>query len=161
VSATLRAAALVALLGPLAGLAAVGVGQQSAPPARRVKVTIVVIFASEKGDRIDPRLKCIAAEVQKRNPQLKGFRVGSMECRSLAVGDAISVAPVKGETTQVVVRQAMDRTKKVELAVAPPCQGEFVYRTVCGKFFPVITRCLNDKQERLILAIRVQPCHGK
>ena len=161
VSAPLRAAALLGLLGLLAALAARGLAQEEAPAARRVKVTVVVILASEKSDNVDPDLKCIAAEVRKRNPQLKGFRLRSMTCRSLAVDEASAFPTIKGETAQVVVRQSMDKTRKVELAVTPPCQGEIVYRTVCGKFLPIVTRCRSADHERLILAIRVQPCPGK
>jgi hypothetical protein len=157
----LRAAALVGLLGPLAGLAAMTCGQEGAPMGHKVKVTVVAILASDKGDKVDARLKCIADEVRKLDPQLKAFRVGSMTCRSLAVNEASAFPTVKGETALVVIRQAMDKSKKVELAVTPPCQGEIVYRTVCGKFLPIITRCQNKKGERLILAIRVQPCPGK
>jgi hypothetical protein len=157
----LRAAALLGLLAALTALAAASLAQEEPAPPRRVKVTVVVILASEKGDMVDPRLKCVAAEVRKRDPQLKSFRVQSMTRRSLAVNESSSFPTIKGETTQVVIRQAMDRSKKVELAVTPPCQGEIEYRTVCGKFLPIVTRCYNQQHERLILAIQVQPCHGK
>ena len=159
-SASLRAAAQLGLLAAATALAAASLAQEGSAPARRVKVTVVVILASETSDKVDPRLACIAGEVRKRDPQLKGFRVERMECRSLAVNESFSFKTVKGESAQVVIRRAMDKSKKVELAVTPPCQGEIVYRTVCGKFLPIVTRCWNDAHERLILAVSVKPCHG-
>jgi hypothetical protein len=158
VSFPLRA---VGPLGLLTTLAVMALGQPPTAPARRVKVTLVVILASEQGNKIEPLVKCIADQVRKRDPQLKSFRVGSMSKKSLAVGETAAFLVMKGESAQVVIRQAADSSNHVELAITPPCQGEIVYRTVCGKFLPIVTRCVNDKKERLILAVRVQPCHGK
>jgi hypothetical protein len=39
--------------------------------------------------------------------------------------------------------------------------GEVEYTTCCGKFFPIITRYQTKDKERLIIAIRVQPCNKK
>jgi hypothetical protein len=158
VSALLRAAGPLALT---AALTVTALGQPESAPPRHVKVTLVVILASEKGDKVEPLLKRIAEQVRKRDPQLKSFRVGSMTRKSLAVNETATFPVMKGESAQVVIRQSADGSNHVELAVTPPCQGEIVYRTVCGKFLPIVTRCRNDKHERLILAIRVQPCHGK
>jgi hypothetical protein len=47
------------------------------------------------------------------------------------------------------------------LAVTPPLQGEIVYGCACGKFLPIITRFQTRDGERLILAVRVEPCHRK
>jgi hypothetical protein len=164
--------------------------------AKKVKVTVVVILATDRCQEVDPRLKLIAAEVQKVYPDLKGFTLSSMTCKSLAVDEKSVFALVGDKTAVVVVHQAADpKTNKVSLGVTPPEQGEIVYRTVCGKFLPIVTRCrscehispayvvralgsasgpgsaapaigacvaLSGKaRERLILAIRVQPCNGK
>jgi hypothetical protein len=149
------------LLGPLAVLTSVTPAQEEKTPGRRIRVTVLVILASEKSDKIDPRVKCIAAEVRKRNPQLKGFQLGPMSQKSLAVDQVATFPLVEGQTAQVVVKKALCSKNKVELAVIPPCQGEIVYRTVCDKFLPIVTRCQTKNQERLILAVRVQPCNMK
>jgi hypothetical protein len=165
------------------------------PGENKVKVTVVVIVATDRSDEIDPRLKLIAAEVQKCNKTLTGFSLESMTSKSLAVDEKAVFALRGKKSVVVVVQQAADKTNTVGLAVTPPEQGEIVYRTVCGKFLPIVTRCQSCGQvspayvaralgsaagpgltapvlgggvavsgksrERLILAIRVQPCNGK
>jgi hypothetical protein len=144
-----------------ATLAAVQSGSEKRPEPRRIRVTLLVVLASEKSDRIDPRVRHLADEVRKRNPQLKGFALGSMSQESLAVDQTFAFPLVEGQTAQVVVKKASCPHNRVELAVTAPCQGEIVYRTVCGKFLPIVTRCQTKKGERLILAVQVRPCNGK
>ena len=128
----------------------------------KIKVTVVVILASEEGNTIDPQLKAIAEEVQKLNPKLKSFRLETMTCKSLAAGEKASFPCIDDKTAQVTVKQGADKNNKVGLAIVPPDQGEIIYRTVCGKFLPNVTRCkTRAKEERLILAVRVQPCTGE
>jgi len=132
----------------------------AACPDEKIKVTVVVILASEEGDKIDPRLKAIAEEVQKLNPNLKSFQLKTMTCKSLQQGEKGSFALIDDKTAQVVVKHGADKCNKVALAVTPPDQGEIVYSTVCGKFLPIVTRCNTKCKNRLIIAVRVQPCMG-
>jgi hypothetical protein len=130
-------------------------------PGAKIKVTVVVILASEEGNTIDPRLKAIAEEVQKLNPNLKSFQLKTMTCKSLEAGEKAIFPCIDDKTAEVTVKQASDKNNKVGLAIVPPDQGEIIYRTVCGKFLPIVTRCKTKaKEERLILAVRVQPCLG-
>jgi hypothetical protein len=122
----------------------------AAQPGKRVKVTVVVILASDHDCGVDPRLKCIAEEVRKHDPSLRGFRLFSMACESLAVDEKASLRLVEGATTDIVVHCCGDKNNRVTLAVTPPGQGEIVYRTVCGKFLPIVTRYRTRP--------RVQPC---
>ncbi len=131
-----------------------------ADPGDKVKVTVVVILASEGKAEVDPQLDKIAQEIQKRNPKLKRFQLKSIKCRSLAVDEKAVFDLVDDKKAQIVVKQKADKNNRVGLAVTPPDQGEFVYRTVCGKFLPIVTRYHTRMKERLILAIRVQPCNG-
>jgi hypothetical protein len=148
------------VLAALALVTAVVQAQEPAP-AKRVKVTLVVVLATEKGDKVDARVKCIADEVRKRDPQLTNFELHMMRSASLAVDQAEVFPIVEEATARVVVHRSADNQNKVELAVTAPRQGEIVYRTVCGKFLPIVTRYQTKNGERLILAIRVQPCNGK
>jgi hypothetical protein len=132
-----------------------------ADPAEKVKVTVVVILASEGKPEVDARLDKIAQEIQKRNPNLKRFQLKSINCRSLAVDEKASFNLVDDKKAQVVVKQAADKDNRVGLAVTVPDQGEIVYRTACGKFLPIVTRYQTKMKERLILAIRVQPCNDE
>lgn len=150
---------LASWLGLLVVLARTCAG--SAEPAEKVKVTVVVILASEGKPEVDPRLDKIAQEIRKRNPNLNRFQLKSMTCRSLAVDEKVNLSLVDDKKAQVIVKQMADKDNRVGLAVTVPEQGEIVYRTACGKFLPIVTRYQTKMRERLILAIRVQPCNGE
>jgi hypothetical protein len=127
----------------------------------KIKVTLVVILASEgNSDDVDPRLKWVAQEVRKKNPNLRCFKVKSMNRRSLAVEEKAVFRLVDDKTAQIVVKQTADKKNRVGVAVTAPDQGEIVYRTVCGKFLPIVTRYQTKARERLILAVCVRPCNG-
>jgi len=129
--------------------------------ASKVKVTIIVILASEGKPEVDKRLEKIAPEIQRRNPNLKRFQLKSINCRSLAVDEKASFSLVDDKKARVIVKQSADKNNRVGLAITAPDQGEIVYRTVCGKFLPIVTRYQTKMKERLILAVRVQPCNGE
>ncbi len=183
-----RWSTLLALLAVLCG------GTTLAQDNKKVQVTVVVIRASDRDDGVDPLLKCIAEEVQKHNPSLRSFSLASMGCKSLAVDEKTSFPLVEGRKADVVVHTCADKHNRVCLAITPPLQREIAYRTVCGKFLPIVTRyqtrprvppqavalalgsltaprlppvvapglLLESRyRERLILAVRVQPCNGK
>ena len=135
--------------------------QAQPPEAKKIKVTIVVILASETGSEVDPQLKGVAEEVRKLNPKLTSFKLKSHETKSLAPDDKASFKLVDDKTVIVVVKHGADSENRVGLAVTAPGQGEIVYRCACGKYLPILTRCQTKSNERLILAIRVQPCNGK
>jgi hypothetical protein len=187
----------VYLIGSLAALTALAllVGKVAAQDTKKIKVTLVVILASERSEFVDPRLKCIAEEVRKLNPSLRGFTLASMQCRSLAADERAALPLLEGVTADVVVHCCGDKNKRVTLAVTPPLQQEIVYKTVCGKFLPIVTRyrtaerippraalealtavqasrasgpmlaaalvAASRTRDRLILAVRVQPCRAK
>jgi hypothetical protein len=150
---------------PLLGVMAALTGMAQACPHCHdekdpVKVTLVVILASEEGDTIDPRLKAIAQEVQRRNPNLKSFTLKHMEIKSLKPGEKVSLPLVEKRKVDMVIKHGANKDNRVSLAIFVPNMGEIEYQTVCGKFLPIVTRCKTKAGERLILAIRVQPCRG-
>lgn len=125
-----------------------------------VKVTVVVILATEEGNHIDKKLTAIAEEVRMKNPTLKSFYLKSMAAKSLSPGEKVSFPSVDNKSVLVMVKHGADKDNRVGLAVTAPNQGEIVYTTSCGKFLPIVTRYQTSKRERLILAVRVQPCKG-
>ncbi|HLJ93274.1 MAG TPA: hypothetical protein VKU02_08800 [Gemmataceae bacterium] len=126
--------------------------------AEEVKITIVVILASDRNHVVDRELQGIADEVRKCYPHLTGFRLGQITQKSLPVGKSEKFALVEDEVATVLVRHAADSKNRVGLTVKAPLQGEIQYSTCCGKFFPIVTRYQTKAKELLILAIRVQPC---
>ena len=133
--------------------------QVAACPSEKVKVTLVVILATEEGDFVDKRLKLIAKEIQEKNPNFKSFKLKTMTNKSLSADEKAQFALVDEKSAQIVVKHGADKNNRVSLAVTAPDQGEIVYRTVCGKFLPIVTRYQTKSKERLILAIHVQPCN--
>jgi hypothetical protein len=125
-----------------------------------VKVTLVVILASEEGNTIDKRLKGVAEEVQKLHPNLKSFTYKSMESKSLKPNEKVSMQCVDKKTVDMVIKHGADKENRVSLAVKPPSMSELEYQSVCGKFLPIVTPYKTTKGECLILAIRVEPCRG-
>lgn len=126
-----------------------------------VKVTLVVILASEKGNTVDKRLKGVAAEIQKLHPNLKSFTWHSQELKELQPSEKASLRCVEDETVEMIVKHGADKENRVSLAVKPPSMSRLEYQTVCGKFLPIVTPYKTKKNETLILAIRVEPCKGK
>jgi hypothetical protein len=136
----------------------------AAPPAadkEQVKVSVLAILASERDDKIDQRLDCIAREVCKKHKKLKGFQIVKMTCKSLDVGSKETFELVGDQTAAVTVKQGADKDDRVQLKVAPPQMGEITYDTCCGKFLPIVTPYRTRSGELLILAVRVQPCNCK
>ncbi len=128
--------------------------------AQEVRVTVIVILASDKNKEVDCQLKCLAQEIQKKEPKLRGFRLGDTTCKSVALDKKEAFKLVDKEEAIVTVRHGADKNNRVGLTVKPPRMGEIDYTTCCGKFLPIITRYQTKDKERLIIAVRVQPCKG-
>jgi hypothetical protein len=127
---------------------------------KNIKVSVVAILATEDNNKIDKRLTDVANEVRKVHPQLTGFRLAKMTCKSLPVGGAETFELVADQIAAITVTRTADKNNKVTLKVRPPTLGEITYTTTCGKFFPIVTRYQTAKRESLIIAVRVQPCNG-
>lgn len=155
----MRNAVALALIVTAAAWACDPKGKQT--PPRKVRISVVVILASEKDATIDKKLKDIAREVQKTYPELKGFRLAKMACKSLEVGKADTFELVDNQKANITIQQAADSMDRIRLKVDPPAMGEVTYSTPCGKFLPILTPIQTKKGERLLIAIRVQPCSGK
>ncbi len=125
-----------------------------------IKVTLVVILASEEGNTIDKRLQAIAEEVRKLNPNLKSFTLKHMESKSLKPGEKVAWELLEKRKLDLLIKHGADKDNRVNLCAFIPNMGEIEYQTVCGKFLPIVTRCKTKAGERIILAIRVQPCRG-
>jgi hypothetical protein len=126
----------------------------------KVKVTVIAILATSdpKKATIEKDLEAVAAEVQKKYPELVGFRTGMTSFKGIAVGKSDSFTLVDDQTATVSVEKGADKKEWVRIKVKPPQLNEITYDTCCGKFFPVVTPYKTEKQERLIIAVMVTPC---
>jgi hypothetical protein len=153
-SPTLIACWALTLLGPAACAA-------DEEEKGKVRVCVVVILATESDTKVDKPLANIAREVRKMYPKLTGFRFEKVCCKSLAIGEKDSFELIDDQTAAVTVQRGADRNDTVRLKVRPPKMGEITYSTACGKFLPIVTPYRNKANDRLLIAVRVQPCHGK
>jgi hypothetical protein len=130
------------------------------PADQPVRVSVVVILASETDTTTDAKLEAIATEIRKVRPELKGFRLAKMACKSLAVGKADEFDLIDDQRTTIKIKGTADKMDRVRLEVHPPEMGKVVYSTPCGKFLPILTPFKTKKNEHLLMAIRVQPCNS-
>jgi hypothetical protein len=161
----MRRLGLLLLLLPLVSssyplLAGDDKGVKEFKESKNVKFTLVVILASEEGDKIDPRLKAIAEEIRKLHPELKSFTLQTMITKSVPPNVPSTYDTVAKKSVTITVKHGANRDNKVSLSVNAPTLGQIDYETVCGKYLPIVTRCETNAKQRLILAIRVQPCNG-
>ena len=131
------------------------VSDDAVAAAPRVSVTVVVILAGEEQGEVDSQLAGIAEEIRKQNPQLKSFRLKSMTKRTLPENERSEFDLVEDKKVDVVIKHALDAENKVSVSVTPLDQGEIAYRTVPGKFLPIVTRHQTKDRQRLIFAVRV------
>jgi hypothetical protein len=123
-----------------------------------VQVTVVAILATDKNDKVDEKLERLAREIRKKEPKLKGFRLARVDCKPIPVGQSDKFALVDDEVATITVQRAADKNNQVRIKVKVPRLGAIVYTSVCGKFFPIVTRYWTKDGERLIVALMVGPC---
>jgi hypothetical protein len=150
---SLAAAMIVATLGA----SAAPVENEKEP----VEVAVIAILATDRNDKVDPKLACIAREVRRSHKELKGFQLATMTRRSLAVGEKSVFKLVDKSEVGVIVQQGADEKNRVQVKLAPPGMGEITYDTCCGKFLPIVTPFRTKNNELLIVAVCVRPCHEK
>lgn len=128
---------------------------------RKVRVSVLVILASEKDAAVDQKLACIAKEARKAYPKLKGFKMVNLACMSLTVGTAQKFDLVEDQKTCITVQKAADKMDRIRLKVGSPLMSDITYSTPCGKFLPILTPLKTKNGESVLIAVRVQPCNGK
>ncbi len=126
-----------------------------------VRVSVVAILATDKNDKIDPKLEGVAKEVQKHDPKLTGFRISKMTTKALTIGGKEDFELCGEECLHVVVEKKGDEVGRFQMKITPPRMGDVTYTTTCGKFFPVMTPYRNKDGELLIIGVRIQPCDDK
>jgi hypothetical protein len=126
-----------------------------------VSVTVVVVLATDQNATVDPKLKELAKEVQKRDPKLTGFRVVATERVAIPVGDSATVDLTDKEVLKVKVSRSTDENGRITLTLDPPGMDAVNYACACDKFFPVVTPHRTKGGEQLIIAVMAKPCAAK
>jgi hypothetical protein len=130
-------------------------------PAQPIRITVVTVLATAANTTVDMRLKELAAEIQKRDPALTGFRFHASDAKSLAPGDSATFELVDRQKLQVKVERPRDENGRVALKIRPPGLGEVSYTCTCDRYFPVVTTHRTREGETLIVAVMARPCMMK
>src|SRR3954469_10596153 len=104
-----------------------------------VSVTVVIVLATDQNATVDPKLKELAKEVQKRDPKLTGFKLVATECKSIPVGDSATINLTDKQVLKVKVDQSKEENGRITLTLNPPGMDAVNYACTCDKFFPVMT----------------------
>ena len=155
----------LALLAALSPFYLVTLSSAAPPKGEKketVDVAVIAILATDRNDKIDPKLACIARQVRKNHKELKGFQLATTARRSLNIGVKHVFEVLDGaQKVGVTVVHGADEKDRVQVKVAPPGMGEITYDTCCGKFLPIITEFRTKDKELLIIAVCIKPCHEK
>jgi hypothetical protein len=130
-------------------------------PADPVRVSVVIILATDKNADVPKDLECLAREMKKKDPKWTGFRKEKVICESVAVGATEKVELIDGLSVEITVEQGPTKDQWARLKVSPPTLGDITYEAACGKFLPLITKHKTKNDELLIIAVRVQGCKEK
>ncbi|VTR92580.1 unnamed protein product [Gemmata massiliana] len=131
------------------------------PTEDPVRVTVVIVLATADNTTIDPKLKELAKEVQKRDPKLTGFKLVATECKSIPVGGSTTISLTDKQELKMKVDQSKDEKGRISLTLNPPGMDAVTYACACDKFFPVVTPHRTKAGEQLIIAIMAKPCTAK
>ncbi len=126
-----------------------------------VSVTVVIVLATDQNATIDPKLKELAKEVQKRDPKLTGFKLVATECKSVPVGESATLNLTDKQVLKVTVDRSRDKDGRISLTLDPPGMDAVTYACACDKFFPVVTPHRTKSGEQLIIAVMAKPCTAK
>jgi hypothetical protein len=137
----------------------------SAPAVRAeddVRVDVVGILATDKNNKVDDNVTCIADQMKKIDPKLTGFTMGRMTHKDVVIGGKDWFEVGDGQKVYVTVEKRCEKDKqRFCLRVEPPATGAITYTTCCEKFFPLVTRYKTKSGDVLIVAVRVTPCKGE
>src|SRR5262245_27963458 len=142
---------------PVAWIGLISMGPAAATEPEKVRVSVVVILATDTNNHIDRRAAPIAREVQKIDPKLTGFRIASVIRKYLPVSAKETFPLLDNEFVEVTVEHGPDKEKRVGLRVKASGVGEITYKTPCGPCFPIVTPYQTKDKERLIVAVLAWP----
>lgn len=128
------------------------------PTDEPVRVTVVVVLATDQNTTVDPKLVDLAKEVQKRDETLTGFKIKAAEAKSIPIGDGYTFELLDKEVLRVRVERSRDADGRINLSIKPPGLEKITYHCTCGKFFPVVTPYQTKEGEVLIIAVMAKPC---
>jgi hypothetical protein len=126
-----------------------------------IRVTVVVVYATTENNVVDKKLSSLAQAVEKRHPELVGYRLKEVLQKSIPVDGSHEFAVAPGQAVTVAVDKPKDKNGRVGLTVTAPDGTAVSYTCVCDKFFPLVTDHKTPCGKTLVLAVGAKPCTGK
>jgi hypothetical protein len=132
------------------------------PEDGKISVTVVTILASKDNDKVDPKLVDVAREVQKKDPDLKGFQLRHTTCRTIVVGTKETFTLIDDNELIVEARNCTEKPGRICLKLKAPTLSCLSYTCACSKYFPIVTGYETKDGQRLIIAVMVESsCKAK
>lgn len=156
----MNAARAILAAAVLAGLIRPGRGGDADQPGP-VRVTVVVVLATPDNNVVDAKLAGLAKAVEKRHPDLVGFKLYGVLQKSIAVDGSHTFDLLGGQTLAVAVDKPRDKIGRVGLTVTAASGTAVSYTCVCDKFFPLVTDYKTPCGKTLVVAVGAKPCTGK
>ena len=125
-----------------------------------VRVTVVAVLATTETNVVDKQLTDLATEVQKKYPDLVGFKLNETLQKSIPVSDSHTFDLLEKQTLKVTIDKPKDKNGRVGLTVTPPGGEAVTYTCACDKFFTLVTTFKTKDGRRLIVAVGAKPCNG-
>lgn len=131
----------------------------SADGGVEVRVTVLTVLATANDQKVEPKLKDIAAEARKHDPTLTGFRLERVTSKPVTIGRKEVFELVEGATAEVTVLSREAKTGRYRLMINAPGLKDCSYSCCCGKFLPWFANDVKTQDKsRVILAVMVKPC---
>src|SRR5262245_50407701 len=138
-------------------LAGLGRAQDKPPAAKveKIEVCVLSILASEHHAVVHPKLTAFAAEIQKTEKKLTGFKLDKSDVQKIPLGETTKFELPGGEVLEVTPNKPKDENGRITLTVKPPKLTAVTYECVCEKFVAMATQQYLGKgkeQEQLFIA---------
>jgi hypothetical protein len=128
-----------------------------------VRITVVIVLASESHKEVNDKIKEVADAVQQKHPNLTGFKLQRTLVENIERGKTGTFKLPGDAKMEVSVHSQLDENGCLTLTIKPPTLGEITYHCKCGRYFPILTKFQPNKEtdEKMILAIMAKPCAAK
>jgi hypothetical protein len=134
------------------------------PKSGEIEVKVLAILVSENHTEVHPKLTEFAKHVQKKDPNLTGFKLARTNSQSLQLGDTEKFSLVGKEVVEVTINKERNEKGRITLTIKPPKLDQITYECACDKFFTMATQHYVGKgkdRQQLFIAIMAKPCGEK
>ncbi len=126
-----------------------------------VSVTVVIILATDKHEKVDPKLKELAAEVQKREEKLTGYKLSRNRVQVDSGGRHHHDQPDRQADDEGDGEPCEGRAGPHHAVTGTAEHGCGELRLHVRQVLPIVTPHRTKTGEQLIIAVMAKPCMKK